>query len=161
MNNLALVWTIKTFLPSLVSHNHGHLLVLASQTCYLATAGVVDYAASKAASHALYEGLHSEIRHTPGAQKVRISVINPSAVDTKMFAGIRAPDNFFLPRLGPKDVGDLICETMWSGNAKNLILPAFGYSAPFVRLLPDWVRVLAQDGASGMAKYLTPHRPIE
>ena len=45
----------------MVEHNHGHFLITASQSGYLATAGVTDYAATKAAAVAIYEGLQTEL----------------------------------------------------------------------------------------------------
>ena len=140
--------------------NHGHFLIIASQTGYLATAGVVDYAATKAASIAIYEGLQTELKHIYKAPAVRVSVINPSAVRTKMFHGIKAPSNFMMPRLTPSDVGDLICDTLWSGEAKNLMTPASAYISVASRCMPDWMRVGMQDGGADVMTELRPHNPL-
>jgi short-subunit dehydrogenase len=145
----------------MVKANHGHFLIVASQAGYLATAGVVDYAATKAAAVAIYEGLQTELKHTYQAPAVRVSVVNPSAVKTKMFDGIQSPSNFIMPRLGPSDVGNLICEIIWGGEAKNLMTPAFAYIAAPARCLPDWLRVGMQDGGADVMTQLKPHRPLE
>ncbi|KAJ4171273.1 hypothetical protein NW754_015036 [Fusarium falciforme] len=71
-----LIWTIETFLPALVARNHGHLLIVASQTGHMATAGATDYSASKAAAITIYEGVHSEIKHVHKATAVRVSCIS-------------------------------------------------------------------------------------
>lgn len=160
VNNLGLLWTAKTFLPSMADKNHGHFLIIASQTGYLATAGVVDYAATKAAAIAIYEGLQTELKHNHKAPAVRVSVINPSAVRTKMFDGIKSPSNFMMPRLSATDVGDLICETVWSGRAQNLMVPAFAYISAPSRCLPDWLRVGMQDGGAEVMTELKPHKPM-
>lgn len=141
--------------------NHGHFLIIASQTDYLATAGVVDYAATKSAAIAIYEGLQTELKHTYKAPAVRVSVINPSAVKTKMFDGIKSPSNFFMPKLSPKDVGDVICETLWSGDARNLMIPAFAYISAPTRCLPDWLRIGMQDGGAEVMTELRPHQPLK
>jgi all-trans-retinol dehydrogenase (NAD+) len=157
---LGLLWTAKTFLPAMVSKNHGHFLIIASQTSHLATASIVDYGATKAAALAIYEGLQSEMKHFY-SDIIRISCIQLSAVTTKMFTGIKSASNFFLPRLEPEDVGDSIAETLWSGEARNLMIPALAYISPPTRALPEWMRVAMQDGAATVFTELKPHNPMD
>jgi short-subunit dehydrogenase len=145
----------------MVKENHGHFLITASQTAYVATAGVTDYAATKAAALAIYEGLQTELKHIYKAPAVRVSVINPSAVKTNMFNGIKAPSNFLMPRLSPADVGQRICEIVWSGRAQNVMIPASSYIAAPARCLPDWLRVGFQDGGADVMTELKPHQPLK
>mgnify|MGYP003624104356 CR=1 FL=1 len=145
----------------MAAKNHGHFLVIASQTGYLATAGVVDYAASKSAAIAIYEGLQTELKHFYKAPAVRVSCICPSAVDTKMFAGIKGPSNFLMPRLTPESVADTIATVLWSGLAHNLMIPAFAYISAPTRCLPEWLRVGMQDGGADVMTELKPHDPLK
>ncbi|KAF3385515.1 Short-chain dehydrogenase/reductase family 16C member 6 [Penicillium rolfsii] len=159
VNNLALVWTAQTFLPAMVEQNHGHFLIMASQTAHLATAGVVDYAATKAAALAIYEGLQTELRHVYRAPAVRVSCVAPSAVQTKMFRGIQTPASVTL--LNPADVGSLVAEILWSGKAQNRMTPALAYISPPTRALPDWMRVGFQDLGKDVMSTLSPHQPMD
>ncbi|KAJ5664047.1 hypothetical protein N7507_004778 [Penicillium longicatenatum] len=159
VNNLALIWTAQIFLPSMVTHNHGHFLIMASQAGHLATAGVVDYAATKAAALAIYEGLQTEMRHVYKAPAVRMSCVSPSAVQTKMFRGIRTPASVTLLR--PDDVGSLVAEIIWSGQAQNRMTPSLAYISPPTRALPDWIRVGLQDFGKDVMSDLSPHQPME
>lgn len=159
MNNLGLVWTAQTFLPDMVAQNHGHFLIMASQTAHLATAGVVDYAATKAAALAIYEGLQTELRHIYRAPAVRVSCVAPSAVQTKMFRGIQTPASVTL--LKPTDVGSLVAEILWSGRAQNRMTPALAYISPPTRALPDWMRVGFQDLGKDVMSTLSPHQPMD
>ncbi|EXJ90179.1 hypothetical protein A1O3_03248 [Capronia epimyces CBS 606.96] len=161
VNNLGILWIAKAFLPSMAEHNHGHFLITASQAGYVTTSGVVDYGATKAAAVAIFEGLQTELKHVYKAPAVRVSVINPSAVKTKMFDGLKAPSNFIMPRLSPADVGERICEIVWSGRAQNVMIPAFSYIAAPARCLPDWVRVGFQDGGADAMTELRPHQPLK
>ncbi|KAL9070872.1 MAG: hypothetical protein Q9157_005665 [Trypethelium eluteriae] len=161
VNTLGLIWTAKTFLPSLAQRNHGHFLVVSSQTAHSATARLVDYSASKAAALAVYEGLHSELKHVYNAPKVRVSCVAPCVVDTEMFRGIKAPSNFLVPRLRPREVADLIAETLWMGESRNLMVPAFAYISPPTRALPEWWRVALADGGAPAMTELRPHRPMD
>lgn len=140
--------------------NHGHFLVVASQSGHLATAGVVDYAATKAAAIAIYEGLQTEMKHFYKAPAVRISCLCPSAVKTAMFQGIKTSSNFFMPALVPEDLATTITNIVWSGEAQNISTPAFAYISPPTRALPDWLRVGMQDGGADVMTSLTPHDPL-
>lgn len=159
VNSLGLLWTIKTFLPSLAEKNHGHFVILASQTGHLATAGVVDYAATKSAALAIYEGLQTELRHVYNAPAVRVSCVSPSAVSTKMFTGIKLPPS--VQALQPSDVGSAIAEILWSGRAQNIMLPASAYISPITRALPDWLRIGLQEFGKDVMTDLNPHKPLD
>lgn len=134
-------------------------MILASQTGHLATAGVVDYAATKAAALAIYEGLQTELRHVYKAPAVRVSCVSPSAVSTKMFAGIQLPPS--IQPLQPTDVGSAIAEILWSGKAQNVMMPASAYISPITRALPDWLRIGLQDFGKDVMSNLSPHKPLE
>ncbi|KAJ5627863.1 hypothetical protein N7490_010091 [Penicillium lividum] len=159
VNNLAVIWTAQIFMPSMVTHNHGHFLIMSSQTAHLATSGIVDYAATKAAALAIYEGLQTELRHVYKAPAVRISCLAPSGVQTKMFRGIKTPSSVTLMR--PDDVGAVVTEILWSGQAQNRMTPGFAYISPPTRALPDWFRVLLQDVGKDVMTELSPHHPME
>ncbi|KAF7719416.1 Uncharacterized protein PECH_004914 [Penicillium ucsense] len=159
VNNLALIWTAKAFLPSMVKNNHGHFLIMASQTAHLATAGIVDYAATKSAALAIYEGLQTELRHVYKAPAVRMSCLSPSAVKTKMFEGIQMPASVTL--LKPSDIAEVVAEILWSGKAQNRMTPSLAYISPPTRALPDWMRVGFQDLGKDAMSALSPHHPMD
>lgn len=142
----------------MVAKNHGHFLIMSSQTAHLATAGVADYAATKASALAIYEGLQTELRHVYNAPAVRVSCVAPSAVQTKMFRGIKLPPA--VSPLQPGDVGSLISEILWSGKAQNLMTPVPAYISPPTRALPDWMRVKLQDFGKDVMSALSPHQPM-
>jgi short-subunit dehydrogenase len=143
----------------MAAKNHGHLVITASQAGYLATPYLVDYCATKSAALAIYEGLQTELKHLYKAPAVRVSCISPAAVDTKMFKGIEAPSNFFFPRLAPEDVGNAVCQILWSGNAQHVTIPAAAYASYAFKLLPSWMRVGVQDGGKDIMVNVTPHDP--
>lgn len=71
MNTLAHFLTVKEFLPSMVRHNHGHVVTMASMASFITVGEMVDYACTKASALAFHEGLSQEIRHWYGATRVR------------------------------------------------------------------------------------------
>lgn len=158
VNTLGLLWTIKTFLPSLVTNNHGHLLIVASQTAFITGAGVTDYCASKAAALSIYEGVHSEIRNIYEAPAVRVSCISPSHVKTGMFTGIQSVPG--MSSITPEDLAKTIAGILYSGRAHNIMVPKLAYFAKLGRIMPEWFRITAQDIAAGAFTTLTPHDPM-
>ncbi|KAF5568662.1 aldehyde dehydrogenase (NAD+) [Fusarium phyllophilum] len=159
VNTLGLIWTIKAFLPAMVSRNHGHLLIVASQTGYLATVGITDYAASKSAAIAIYEGLHTEIKHVHKATAVRLSCVSPSHVQTQMFTGVKSVPG--MSTMTTEYLAGKICGILLSGRGQNIIVPAAAGMSPWVRVLPGWVRVLLQDAAAPAFTDLKPHDPFK
>jgi short-subunit dehydrogenase len=158
VNTLGLLWTIKTFLPSLVANNHGHLLIVASQTAFITSAGVTDYCASKAAALSIYEGVHSEMKHIYNAPAVRVSCISPSHVKTGMFTGIKSVPG--MTSLTPESIAKTIGDILYSGFAHNIMIPKSAYASKLARIMPEWFRITAQDIAAGAFKTLTPHDPM-
>lgn len=154
-----MLWTAKVFMPYMIEKNHGHFLIVASQTGYLATPGLTDYSASKSAAIAIYEGLHAEVKNIYKAPSVRVSCVSPSAVDTKMFSGIKLGPG--MSALRPEDLGLLVADVIHSGRAKHVLVPKSAAVATFTRALPDWVRVAMQAAATGFFTDLKPHDPMK
>jgi short-subunit dehydrogenase len=142
----------------MVACNHGHLLIIASQTGYMTTAGVADYSASKAAAIAIYEGVHTEIKHVHNAPAVRISCVSPSHVQTDMFKGIKPVPG--MSTMTVDYIADRICGVLYSGRGQNTVMPAAAALSPWVRVLPEWFRVMAQDLAASAFTELKPHDPF-
>ncbi|WKT54471.1 Short-chain dehydrogenase/reductase SDR [Fusarium oxysporum f. sp. vasinfectum] len=72
------------FLPDMISHNHGHIVNIASLASFMTQAANVDYGASKVGVLAFHEGLKQELNHIYKAPAVRATVIHPSWVKTPM-----------------------------------------------------------------------------
>lgn len=159
VNNLAVLWTAKAFMPDMVEKNHGHFLIIASQTGYFTTLGLTDYSASKAASIAIYEGLHAEVRNIYKALSVRVSCVSPNTVNTLMFRGIKLSP--LMPALHPEDVGNVVADILYGGRACHTLVPKSGALLAITRALPDWIRVAIQAAVTDMLTDLKPHDPME
>ncbi|KAG9694171.1 NAD(P)-binding protein, partial [Aureobasidium melanogenum] len=160
VNSLAVVWCAKVFLPAMVRNNHGHFLITASQGAFVATSHIVDYAATKAAALALYEGIQTELKHVYKAPAVRCSVICPAVANTKMFGSVVQKGNFFMPSLEASDIGDRMCEILKSANSQQVVMPAMANIAVILRMFPTWMRINAQDAAAEAMLNLNPHDPM-
>ncbi|KKA29329.1 hypothetical protein TD95_005020, partial [Thielaviopsis punctulata] len=157
VNVIGLIWTIKTFLPHLVATNHGHILIMSSQTAFHTTAGGTDYSASKAATVSIYEGLHTELKHTYGARAVRVSVLKPSHVQTEMFKGIQSVPG--MASITADALAQRVVQVLYSGRSQDLFVPQMMSFSTVIRSLPQWCRVLLQDMTASAFVNLDPHDP--
>jgi short-subunit dehydrogenase len=108
---------------------------------------MVDYAASKAAALALYEGLQTELKHVYKAPRVRCTAVCPGTVGTKMFAGLKPTSEFIMPTLKPEEVADAIVDALWAGEARHISMPwVHRAMLPSLRALPQWWRIAMVDG---------------
>ncbi|KIX01172.1 uncharacterized protein Z518_08897 [Rhinocladiella mackenziei CBS 650.93] len=151
VNMLGVMWCLKTFLPTMITANHGHVLITSSATAFVTVAGAVDYSASKAAVTSIHEGIQTELKHKHGNPTVQSSAIFPATITTKMFEGIKGGGGFFLPVLSPDAVAERMLSILVKGESEIAMMPAMSNVNPWIRCLPVWMRVGAQDaGASSM-----------
>jgi all-trans-retinol dehydrogenase (NAD+) len=133
INTLALFWTTKAFLPSMVARNRGHVVTIASASGMVGVAKLADYAASKWAAVGFDESLRMELRKT--APGVRTTVVCPFYIDTGMFAGVKTRFSFILPILEPDDVARRTVDAVRRNKAR-LVMPRFVSLVPLMRMLP-------------------------
>ena len=89
VNIMAHFWTIKAFLPDMISQKRGHLVNVASLAGHSGTNKLVDYCASKFAAVGLDESLRVELFVQGHGDTVRTTVICPYYINTGMFAGVQ------------------------------------------------------------------------
>ena len=79
---------IKEFLPSMIQHNHGHIVSIDSICSCIGVAGLVDYCSSKFAADGLMEALRQELA-SQGKTGIQFTTVRPSLITTGMFDGIK------------------------------------------------------------------------
>ncbi len=88
VNLLAHFWTIKAFLPGMISKNEGHIVNMASAGGLLGVPYITDYCATKFGVVGLTESLRQEMK-LKGFRKIRFTYVCPNTVNTGMFAGAK------------------------------------------------------------------------
>lgn len=140
VNVLALFWTGKAFLPSMIERDQGHVVTIASASGLIGVARLADYAASKWAAIGFDESLRAELRKV--APGVLTTVICPYYINTGMFRGVRSRFPWLLPILEEDDVAERVVRAIRRGT-RRLIMPWPVYVVPVLRFLPvglfDWV----------------------
>ncbi|KAF5556074.1 short chain dehydrogenase [Fusarium napiforme] len=151
VNVMGLMWTIRAFLPDMISAGRGHVLATLSATAFVTVSGMADYSASKAAAASLIEGLRTELKHQHGNPAVAVSAVYPATISTNMFKDLDSPDIFAMPMLSPDDVAQRMFDILSSGQSQNAYLPAAATAQPWLRVLPSWMLVAVQDGGAHAA----------
>jgi short-subunit dehydrogenase len=124
VNVLGVMHVARAFLPAMIRRGSGHIVNVASAAGYLPNPNMSVYVASKWAVLGWSESLRLELERT---NKVRVTTVTPSYINTGMFEGVTAP--MLTPVLDPER---LVGEMIRAVRTDRILL-----RAPFmVRLLP-------------------------
>lgn len=133
VNVLALFWTVRVFLPSMIERDSGHIVTVASAAGLAGTARLTDYCASKFAAVGFDESLRLELRNQ--GSNVLTTIVCPYYTDTGMFDGVQTRFSWLLPILETEDVARRIVDAIRRGR-RRVIMPWFLYTGWPMRLLP-------------------------
>lgn len=133
VNTLALFWTVRAFLPSMLERDSGHLVTIASAAGLAGTARLTDYCASKFAAVGFDEAVRMELQQADS--RIVTTVVCPFFVNTSMFDGASTRFSWLLPILNPEAVADRVVTSI-RRNRRRLVMPWFVYSVWPSRLLP-------------------------
>ena len=140
VNTLALFWTVRAILPSMLERDSGHLVTVASAAGLAGTAKLTDYCSSKFAAVGFDESLRLELRQRNS--KVITTVVCPFYTDTGMFDGVKTRFSWLLPILKPEAVVERIVNAI-RRDQRRVVMPWFVYASWPSRLLPvDWFDAL-------------------
>lgn len=119
VNVMAHFWTIKAFLPDMITMKEGHVVNVASLAGQSGTNKLVDYCSSKFAAVGLDEAFRVEMTVQGHADYIKTTVICPYYISTGMFAGVFCK---IIPILDPDFVADSVVEATL-GNHEVVLLP--------------------------------------
>ena len=133
------LYAARNLVPKMVARGEGYLLNTASAAGVLTQIGSLAYAVSKHAAVALAEWLSV----THGHQGLKVSVVCPQGVRTRLLLGDRGErDNFLTPgAIEPSDVADAVIEGL--EQERFLILPHPEVAEYMLRKVSDYDRWLS------------------
>jgi NAD(P)-dependent dehydrogenase (short-subunit alcohol dehydrogenase family) len=145
INLFAHFWTLQAFLPDMIAAKKGHVVATCSMSSFLTPAGLVDYAASKAAVMAMHEGLHAELKYRYNAPEIRTTVVHPTYVRTPLTGSWAASlEKTKAAQLTPEFVGGEIVKGILSGSSNQIILPRGLAITSALRAFPWWFQEIAR-----------------
>ncbi|CBX91637.1 hypothetical protein LEMA_P071450.1 [Plenodomus lingam JN3] len=145
--NLLSHWsTVQEFLPDMIAKKKGHIMSVASLASFVAFAGAVDYACTKAALLAFHEGLTQEIKHRYKCPEIKTSIVHPSWTKSAITshptlqAGLKSVGAKLLE---PEDVASAMVNQILAAKSGQLVLgPAL---TKRIRALPLWLQEILRD----------------
>ncbi|KAH9864405.1 hypothetical protein J1614_010339 [Plenodomus biglobosus] len=150
--NLLSHWsTVQEFLPDMIAKKKGHIMSVASLASFVTTAGMVDYACTKAALLAFHEGLTQELKHRYKCPEIKTTVVHPNFTKSAMTshpslqAGLKSVG---AKMLEPEDVASAMVNQIVAAKSGQLVLgPAL---SPKVRALPLWLQEILRDSQANV-----------
>jgi len=141
VNAISHFWTLKTFLPNMMSQNEGHIVTIASLAGHMGVSKLTDYCSSKHAAIGTHRALSMELIDK-GLTGVKTTCVCPYFIDTGMFSGVRTG---LVPILKTQHV----VESAISGillNQDMVIIPSWmGFLLSLGNLVPTEAAVIVGD----------------
>lgn len=134
VNVLALYWMTKSFLPTMMERNSGHIVTIASAAGLLGVSGQTDYSASKHAAIGFTESLRVELKQS-GYTGVRTTIVEPFYINTGMFEGVKTRFPRILPILDQDYVAGRVVRAV-QRNRQELKMPFIVNLVPGLHMLP-------------------------
>ncbi|XP_023223197.1 short-chain dehydrogenase/reductase family 16C member 6-like [Centruroides sculpturatus] len=120
VNVIAHFWTLKAFLPDMISANHGHIVTISSLAGFSGINYLSDYCASKSAAITVHESLHFELKEEK-RENIKMTLIAPFFINTGLFEGA---DGGYFALLDSEYVADNIISSVRS-NQEVAIIPTY------------------------------------
>ncbi|GAA5523144.1 SDR family NAD(P)-dependent oxidoreductase [Aliifodinibius salicampi] len=132
INLLGAMHVSRAFLPSMQKQGSGHIVNIASAAGLMGNPRMTVYAASKWGLIGWSESLRIELEQQKSG--IKVTTVEPSYIDTGMFAGVTPP--FLTPLLDPEDFSESVIEAI-KKNKIHLRAPFMVKLLPFLRgILP-------------------------
>lgn len=133
VNTVALLSTVREFLPSMIANKRGHIVTIASMAGLTGVPGLADYCASKSGAVAIDECLRMELQGKGLNKFIKTTCICPYLINTGMFDGAQTAFPFTM--LDPPEVVDRIIAAIQQEEA-FVVIPWRGNVLFLAKLLP-------------------------
>jgi short-subunit dehydrogenase len=140
INAKAHYYLAQAFLPSMIEHNHGMVVTIASLASFVTAPQLVDYSASKAAALTFHEGLAAELATLYNAPGVRTVLMCQGYTNTSLFKGFHGGDGFMSYTLHPETVAEDVVKAVLRGRSDALVLPRNHVTMKGLRSWPVWMQ---------------------
>ncbi|NXG50527.1 RDHE2 dehydrogenase, partial [Psilopogon haemacephalus] len=139
VNLLSQVWTCKTFLPAMMTLNHGHLVTTDSVAALMGLYRFSDYCASKYAIMGMMQAIDWEVSRA-GKDGIKTTIVCPYFVNTALARGFESKCPLLLPVYEPEYVACTIMDAIQKDKFYVVMPPTLHFLGfkivCFLRLIP-------------------------
>jgi all-trans-retinol dehydrogenase (NAD+) len=148
VNIVSQFYTIQASLPHMIEQQKGHIVSTASLASFVTCAGLVDYAATKAAVLALHEGLGQELKYRYHAAGIKTSIVHPIYVRTHLVTSYaKSLEGSGAVQIEPETVASAVVQQILRGKSGQIILPSWMGFLSGIRGLPWWFQEVVRDSS--------------
>ena len=140
-------WTVKEFLPRMISLNKGHIVSMSSMAGIVGTPNLVPYCSSKFAVKGLMDALFLEVRASRPEANIQMTTIHPFVVDTGLAQKPRSRFQKFIPFTAPEIAAEKIISAM-RRNYEYEFIPSF------LCLISALTRLIPRSGQLALMDFL-------
>ncbi|XP_033726614.1 epidermal retinol dehydrogenase 2-like [Pecten maximus] len=133
VNLMAHFWTVKSFLPTMMRRNYGHVVTVGSSTGLVGLNKLTDYSTSKFGVVGFSEVLNYEVIYG-GYDGVNTTLICPSFVNTGLFHGCKMKFPWLLPALETQKTVDRMMQAILT-NQKMICIPRSVYFLATLKMI--------------------------
>ncbi|XP_069107064.1 epidermal retinol dehydrogenase 2-like [Argopecten irradians] len=133
VNLMAHFWTVKSFLPTMMRRNYGHVVTVGSSTGLVGLNKLTDYSTSKFGVVGFSEVLNYEVIYG-GYDGVNTTLICPSFVNTGLFHGCKMKFPWLLPALETRHTVDRMMQAILT-NQKMICIPRSVYFLSTLKMI--------------------------
>lgn len=123
----------------MIREGQGTIVTMSSVLGQIGSAGLTDYAASKAGLTALHKSLTAELNSTP---EIKTILVTPGQMSTPLFNGVKTPNSFFGPVLEPVDVAKEVIAAIDAGSSAVLAMPLYARWIDWMNVAPVGVQAI-------------------
>ncbi|MFA3919561.1 SDR family NAD(P)-dependent oxidoreductase [Ruegeria hyattellae] len=132
VNFTGLMRVLGVIVPQMVVRDAGHIVVTGSLSGYRGLPGAVGYAASKAGTMVLTEGLYADLRQTG----IDVQLANPGFIYTRL----TEKNDFAMPAImEPERAAQIMFDHMNTDHFQRAFPVPFAWLFRLGQLLPDWL----------------------
>jgi len=140
-------WTVKEFLPRMISLNKGHIVSMSSMAGIVGTPNLVPYCASKFAVKGFMDALFLEVRASRPDVNINMTTIHPFVVDTGLAQKPRSRFQKLIPFTRPEAAAEKIISAM-RRNCEYEFIPSF------LCLISALTKLIPRSGQLALMDYL-------
>ncbi|KAI1290033.1 Epidermal retinol dehydrogenase 2 [Halotydeus destructor] len=144
-NLLSHFWTVRAFLPSMLSKGEGHIVAISSNLGIIGKSHFCDYAASKHGVNGFMESLADELYQMGKASQIKCTTVCPAVINTGLSKAVETRFPRLFPIMSPEYAAKKVSSAILRNESLLIIPRGYRYLYAAMRNCPFKVQQLLLD----------------